>query len=163
MYITFEVNMPVLYGTCRCAVSDLVAPLRRQARRSCPPSSPGFSGRTRRVVRSALIRGTDTWSAAWGWRTEHGVPNTPTTVFEAGSVSKQFTAAATLILVERGQISLEDDIRKYFPELPVYEKPITVRELMNHTSGLRDWGEVEAVAGWPRTTREYTHAYVLEI
>lgn len=108
--------------------------------------------------------GTDTWKAAWGMADlEHGVPNTPSTVFEAGSVSKQFTAAAALILVERGQISLEDDIRKYFPELPVYEKPITVRELMNHTSGLRDWGEVEAVAGWPRTTREYTHPYVLEI
>ena len=108
--------------------------------------------------------GVDRWSAAWGMADlEHNVPNTSSTVFEAGSVSKQFTAAAALLLVERGQISLEDDIRKYFPELPVYEKPITVRELMNHTSGLRDWGEIEAVAGWPRTTREYTHAYVLEI
>ncbi len=108
--------------------------------------------------------GTDRWSAAWGMADlEHNVPNTSSTVFEAGSVSKQFTAAAALLLVERGQISLEDDIRKYFPELPVYEKPITVRELLNHTSGLRDWGEIEAVAGWPRTTREYNHAYVLEI
>src|ERR1700755_1785235 len=63
--------------------------------------------------------GTETWKAAWGMADlEHGVPNTPTTVLEAGSVSKQFTAAATLILVERGQISLEDDVRKYFPELP---------------------------------------------
>ena len=94
---------------------------------------------------------------------EHGVANTPSTVFEAGSVSKQFTAAAVLLLVERKQVGLDDDIRKYFPELPTYEKPITVRELLNHTSGLRDWGEVESIAGWPRTTREYTHAHVLEI
>ena len=94
---------------------------------------------------------------------EHAVGNTPATVFEAGSVSKQFTAAAVLLLVERGQISLDADIREYFPELPVYAPPITVRQLLNHTSGLRDWGEVEDIAGWPRGTREYTHAHVLEI
>jgi CubicO group peptidase (beta-lactamase class C family) len=94
---------------------------------------------------------------------EHAVANTPATVFEAGSVSKQFTAAAVLLLVERGQVSLDDNVRKYFPELPAYQQPVTVRELLNHTSGLRDWGEVEAIAGWPRTTREYTHAHVLEI
>ena len=108
--------------------------------------------------------GRDTFTAAYGMADlEHGVANTPATVFEAGSVSKQFTAAAVLLLVERGSVSLDDDIRKYFPEIPAYERPITVRELLNHTSGLRDWGEVEAIAGWPRTTREYTHAYVLDI
>jgi CubicO group peptidase (beta-lactamase class C family) len=103
-------------------------------------------------------------TAAYGMADlEHSVSNTPDTVFEAGSVSKQFTAAAVLLLVERKQIALDDDIRKYFPEIPAYEKPITIRELLNHTSGLRDWGEVESIAGWPRTTREYTHAHVLEI
>ena len=108
--------------------------------------------------------GQATLTAAYGMADlEHGVSNTPDTVFEAGSVSKQFTAAAVLLLVERKQVSLDDDIRKYFPEIPAYEKPITVRELLNHTSGLRDWGEVESIAGWPRTTREYTHAHVLEI
>ena len=108
--------------------------------------------------------GHDTWTAAYGMADlEHVVPNTPATVFEAGSVSKQFTAAAVLLLVDRGQVSLDDNIRKYFPEIPEYERPITVRQLLNHTSGLRDWGEVESYAGWPRTTREYTHAHVLEI
>ena len=108
--------------------------------------------------------GHDAFTAAYGMADlEHAVANTPATVFEAGSVSKQFTAAAVLLLVERGSVSLDDDIHKYFPEIPVYERPITVRELLNHTSGLRDWGEVEAIAGWPRTTREYTHAYVLDI
>jgi CubicO group peptidase (beta-lactamase class C family) len=108
--------------------------------------------------------GHDTWTAAYGMADlEHNVANTPSTVFEAGSVSKQFTAAAVLLLVDRGQVSLDDNIRKYFPEIPEYERPITVRELLNHTSGLRDWGEVESIAGWPRTTRDYTHAHVLEI
>jgi CubicO group peptidase (beta-lactamase class C family) len=106
----------------------------------------------------------DTWTAAYGMADlEHEVANTPATVFEAGSVSKQFTAAALLLLVDRRQVSLDDNIRKYFPAIPEYERPITVRQLLNHTSGLRDWGEVEAVAGWPRTTRDYTHAHVLEI
>jgi CubicO group peptidase (beta-lactamase class C family) len=108
--------------------------------------------------------GQPTLTAAYGMADlEHNVSNTPDTVFEAGSVSKQFTAAAVLLLAERKQLSLDDDIRKYFPEIPAYEKPITIRELLNHTSGLRDWGEVESIAGWPRTTREYTHAHVLEI
>lgn len=108
--------------------------------------------------------GRDSWAAAYGMADlEHSVANMPATVFEAGSVSKQFTAAAVLLLVHRGQVSLDDNIRKYFPEIPEYERPITVRQLLNHTSGLRDWGEVETIAGWPRTTREYTHAHVLEI
>ncbi len=108
--------------------------------------------------------GHDTWTAAYGMADlEHAVANTPTTVFEVGSVSKQFTAAAVLLLVERGQLSLDDNIRKYFPEIPEYERPITIRELLNHTSGLRDWGEIEEVAGWPRTTRVYTHAHVLDV
>jgi CubicO group peptidase (beta-lactamase class C family) len=106
----------------------------------------------------------DTWTAAYGMADlEHAVANTPATVFEVGSVSKQFTAAAVLLLVERAQISLDDDVRKYFPEIPAYARPVTVRLLLNHTSGLRDWGEVENIAGWPRGTREYSHAHVLEI
>jgi CubicO group peptidase (beta-lactamase class C family) len=109
-------------------------------------------------------QGRDTFTAAYGMADlEHGVINTPATVFEAGSVSKQFTAAAVMLLIERGSVSLDDDIRKYFPEIPAYERPITVRELLNHTSGLRDWGDIEAIAGWPRTTRDYKHADVLEI
>jgi CubicO group peptidase (beta-lactamase class C family) len=94
---------------------------------------------------------------------EHDVPNTADTIFEAGSVSKQFTAAAVLLLARDGKVSLDDQVRKYVPELPDYGKPLTVRHLLTHTSGLRDWGEVEAIAGWPRTSRVYTHAHVLEI
>ncbi len=94
---------------------------------------------------------------------EHGVAITPDTVFEAGSVSKQFTAAAILLLVEDGKLSLSDDIRKHLPEMPDYGRPITVDMLLSHTSGLRDWGEVMSLAGWPRTSRIYTHDEVLRI
>jgi CubicO group peptidase (beta-lactamase class C family) len=94
---------------------------------------------------------------------EHDVPLRPESIFEPGSVTKQFTAAAVLTLAEQGKLSLDDPVRKYIPELPDYGTPLTIRHLLNHTSGLRDWGSVEAIAGWPRTTRAYTHAHVLDI
>src|SRR5215468_5382285 len=94
---------------------------------------------------------------------EHNVPNTPQTIFESGSVAKQFTAAALVLLQQEGKLSLDDPVRKYIPELPDYGAPLTIRHMLNHTSGLRDWGSVEAIAGWPRTTRVYTQAHVLEI
>ena len=94
---------------------------------------------------------------------EHDVANTPDTIFEAGSVSKQFTAMAVMLLAKDGKLSIDDPVRKYVPELPDYGAPLTIRHMLTHTSGLRDWGSVEAIAGWPRTTREYTHAHVLDI
>ena len=94
---------------------------------------------------------------------EHDVPITPATVFEAGSVSKQFTAASILLLAQQGKLALTDDVRKHIPELPDYGTPITIDDLLGHTSGLRDWGTVEAMAGWPRTTRVYTMDDVLDI
>ena len=94
---------------------------------------------------------------------EHDVPNRPDTIFEAGSVSKQFTAAAVLLLAQEGKLSLDDPARKYLPELPDYGTPLTIRHMLQHTSGLRDWGEIGGIAGWPRTSRAYTHAHVLDI
>ena len=94
---------------------------------------------------------------------EHDVPITPDTIFEAGSVSKQFTAAAVLLLARDRKLSIDDPVRKYIPELPDYGQPLLIRHMLNHTSGLRDWGSVAAIAGWPRTTRVHTHAHVLEI
>jgi CubicO group peptidase (beta-lactamase class C family) len=94
---------------------------------------------------------------------EHDVRNTPDTIFEAGSVSKQFTAMAVQLLANEGKLTLGDPVRKYIPELPEYAWPLTIRHMLSHTSGLRDWGSVESIAGWPRTTRAYTHAHVLEI
>ncbi|PYQ81825.1 MAG: serine hydrolase, partial [Acidobacteria bacterium] len=94
---------------------------------------------------------------------EHDVKITPESIFEAGSVSKQFTAAAILLLAREGKLSIDDPVRQYVPELPDYGSPLTIRHMLNHTSGLRDWGSIEAIAGWPRTSRAYTHAHVLEI
>ncbi|HYH82172.1 MAG TPA: serine hydrolase domain-containing protein [Longimicrobium sp.] len=94
---------------------------------------------------------------------EHDAANSPETVFEAGSVAKQFTAAAVVLLAQRGRLSLDDPVRRYVPELPDHGTPIRIRHVLNHTSGLRDWGTVQEVAGWPRGTRTYTHAHVLDI
>ena len=63
----------------------------------------------------------------------------PNTVFDLASMSKQFTAASIGILVTQGKLSLEDDVRKYLPELPDYGDKILVRDLVYHTSGLRDY------------------------
>lgn len=94
---------------------------------------------------------------------EHNVPNTTETIFEGGSVSKQFTAASILLLATEGKLSAQDDVRKYIPELPVYDAPITIQHLLNHTSGLKDWGSIGSLTGWPRTTRVYTQELALDI
>ncbi len=70
---------------------------------------------------------------------EHQIPVKPETVFQSGSIAKQFTATAVMILVEEGKLSLDDKITKYFPDAPETWKPITVRHLLNHTSGMGDY------------------------
>ncbi len=73
---------------------------------------------------------------------------TPSKVFDIGSVSKQFTAACIAILSLEGKLSFDDDVRQYIPELPRYEKPITLRHLLHHTSGLRDYNALLSLAGF---------------
>ena len=115
-------------------------------------------------VAGATIDGGTVLSSAYGMADlEHGIALAPESILEPGSIAKQFTAAAVLLLAQQGKLSLDDPVRKYIPEVPDYGSPITIRHLINHTSGLRDWGSVEGIGGWPRTTREYTHAHVLEI
>jgi len=79
---------------------------------------------------------------------EHRVPITPATVFDVASVSKQFAGLALAILAEEGKVGLDDNVRRYIPELPDVAPPITIRHLLHHTSGLRDWPGTLAVAGW---------------
>ncbi len=79
---------------------------------------------------------------------EDGIVNTPDKVFDIGSVSKQFTAACVAMLIREGQVGLEDDIRQYLPEMPAYEKPVTVNHLLHHTSGLRDYNALLSLAGF---------------
>ncbi|HEY8617264.1 serine hydrolase domain-containing protein [Phenylobacterium sp.] len=121
------------------------------------PDAPGCAVGVGRNGRTVLTR-------AWGSSDlEHGVRNSPQTVFESGSIAKQFTAAALLTLVQDGRVALTDDVRKYIPELPDYGRPITLEQLLNHTSGLRDWGEVAQIGGWPRGSRIYTNREAVQI
>jgi CubicO group peptidase (beta-lactamase class C family) len=72
---------------------------------------------------------------------EYRIPLTDSSVMESGSVAKQFTAAALVLLEQDGKLSIDDDIRKYLPEVPNFGAPITIRNILTHTSGLRDqWG-----------------------
>jgi CubicO group peptidase (beta-lactamase class C family) len=79
---------------------------------------------------------------------EYNIPVTPQTVFHIASISKQFTCFSILLLEKEGKLSINDDIRKYIPEVPDFGKVITLNHLMHHTSGLRDQWELLAMAGW---------------
>lgn len=94
---------------------------------------------------------------------EHGIPNTAQTIFESGSVAKQFTAAALILLQQDGKLSIDDPVRKYIPELPEYQKPVTIRHILTHTAGLRDWGSVMALTGIERYDRVVTNDIILDI
>lgn len=93
---------------------------------------------------------------------ETGTPITAETIFESGSVAKQFTAAAILLLMSEGKLRLDDRAQKYLPELPEYGRPLTIRHLLSHTSGLREWSNLVALDGWPRGTAAHTQDHVLE-
>ena len=77
---------------------------------------------------------------------ETGEALSPTTVIDGGSLTKQFTAYAIAMLAAEGRISLDDDIRKHVPELPAYPHTVTIRHLLNHASGLREYTELPALA-----------------
>jgi len=79
---------------------------------------------------------------------DHDITITPSTVFHVASVSKQFTAAAILLLEQDGKLSVDDDVRKYVSELPDFGSRITLRYLIHHTSGLRDQWDLLGLAGW---------------
>ena len=78
---------------------------------------------------------------------EDGIANTPSTVYHMASVSKQFTAFAIAMLADQGRLSLDDDVRRYLPNLPDFGTTITVRNLLTHTSGLREEYTLWATSG----------------
>jgi CubicO group peptidase (beta-lactamase class C family) len=94
---------------------------------------------------------------------EFNVPNTPQTIFESGSVAKQFTAASIVLLQQEGKLNIDDPVRKYIPELPDYGSPLTLRHLLNHTSGIRDWGTVMALTGAGRGDRVITQDLAFDV
>jgi CubicO group peptidase (beta-lactamase class C family) len=78
---------------------------------------------------------------------EYGIPISPETIFHMASVSKQFTAFSIVLLEKQGKLKLDDDIRKYLSWFPDMGKKITIRHLLNHTSGVRDQWQLLAISG----------------
>jgi CubicO group peptidase (beta-lactamase class C family) len=98
---------------------------------------------------SAMRDGAIVYKRGYGMANlEYGVPITPSSVFHVASVSKQFTAFALMLLASQGKLSLDDDVRKFVPEVPAFGPTITVRHLIHHTSGLRDQWDLLNMAGW---------------
>ncbi|MCB0840169.1 MAG: serine hydrolase, partial [Bacteroidetes bacterium] len=105
------------------------------------PNSPGCA---LAVVQNGKI----VFSKGYGMADlEHNLAITPQNVFYIGSVSKQFVTMCMLLLEEEGKINLDDDIHKYFPEMPDYGYPINIRNLIHHTSGIRDYLQLWEMSG----------------
>ena len=105
------------------------------------PGSPGCAVGVYRRGAVAYARG---YGAA---NLELGVPNGPATSFYLASTAKQFTAAAVWLLAQQGRLGIDDPVRKHLPELPDYGAAITLRHLLHHTSGLRDYVDLQQLAG----------------
>jgi CubicO group peptidase (beta-lactamase class C family) len=112
---------------------------------------PGVSLAVVRDGRAVLVKG-------YGFANlEHKVAVKPETIFQSGSVGKQFTAAAVMLLVQDGKINLDDKIGKYLGDVPESWGPITIRHLLTHTSGLTDYPEDFDFR------RDYTEAELIKI
>ena len=94
---------------------------------------------------------------------DHDVPLRPQSIFHVASVSKQFTATAILLLALDGKLSLDDEARKYIPELPDFGHRITIRQLGHHTSGIRDQWSLLDLAGWRYSRDQITNDDVLGV
>jgi CubicO group peptidase (beta-lactamase class C family) len=109
---------------------------------TCQTGAPGVSV-------AVIQHGKPVYEKGYGLANlEYDIPVTPETIYHVASVSKQFTAMAVVLLEEDGKLSLEDDVHKYLPELPDYGHPVTIRQLLQHTSGIRDQWQTLALAGW---------------
>jgi len=105
---------------------------------------PGSPGCALAVAR----HGDRVYSRGYGFANlDDGVPVTPQTVFDVGSITKQFIAASVSMLELEGRLSVDDDVRRWLPELPAYEQPVTPRHMLYHTSGLRDYLTLFPLAG----------------
>jgi CubicO group peptidase (beta-lactamase class C family) len=105
------------------------------------PGSPG-------CALAVAQDGTLVYSRGYGYANlDYDIPITPQTVFDVASITKQFNAASLSMLALEGKLSLDDNVRKWLPELPEYERPITLRHMLHHTSGLRDYLNLFPLAG----------------
>lgn len=111
---------------------------------------PYSAGRTPGCVVGVTRDGALAFEKAYGLAdVARSTPLTPSTRFYIASLSKQFTAMSIVLLAQDRKLSLDDTVQKWVPELPSFGKPITIRQLLHHTSGLRDYMTLLAVSGWP--------------
>lgn len=108
--------------------------------------SPGCALGVARAGRTLLARG---YGSA---NLEHRIAITPDTVFDIGSVSKQFTAMSIVLLAQAGKLSLDDEIHRYIPELPDYGAPVRLRQMLHHASGLPSYTDLFDLAGVPEAS-----------
>ena len=121
------------------------------------PDSPGCSVAVSR-------KGSLVYSAGYGMADlDHGIPNTPGTVFHAASLAKQFTAMSILLLAadKDKALTLDDDVRQYVPELAGLKSKITIAQTLHHTSGIRDFLSLVTLAGWRLSEDAITRGDVL--
>lgn len=109
-----------------------------------PWDNPGSPGCALGVIKSGELIYTRGYGMA---NLEHDVPLSSKSVFYIASTSKQFVATSIILAAEQGHLSLDDDIRTYVPEMPDYGKTITIRHMLHHTSGLRDYLTLWDLAG----------------
>ena len=108
-----------------------------------------FTASTPGCALNVLRNGASIYSKGYGLASiELGVPISPRTVFDIGSSSKQFTAASIVLLAQDGKLSLDDDVRKFIPELPDLGAKVTLRHLLTHTSGWRDYVDLMVFGGF---------------
>ncbi|MGD8537819.1 MAG: serine hydrolase domain-containing protein [Candidatus Aminicenantes bacterium] len=93
---------------------------------------------------------------------EYNIPITPKSIFRIGSTSKQFVAMCMVLLKEEGKLSLDDSLRKFLPQMPEYAAEITIRQLILHTSGIRDYLTLAEIAGI-REDDYFTDAEVVDL
>src|SRR4030095_16702509 len=122
IFLTFVIILASILGTAQVPdKAKVIAGAERafeKAAKTSPMPAPGCAV-------GVSLNGETVFEKAFGLaEMEHNIPNTPQTIFESGSVAKQFTAAALVLLAQEGKLSLDDAVKKYIPELPEYDKPI---------------------------------------
>lgn len=142
LYFTLLLLLSGLSGIAQNAPDTLSAKIDSLFKAYARTSNPGVAALIVKDGRTVFAKG-------YGMANlEYDMPITPATVFDLASVSKQFTGFAISTLIQEGKISPDDDIHKYLPDVPQFGKTITIRHLIHHTSGLRDWPATLHAAGW---------------
>ena len=145
-------------SSTRLALAALLLAGTASAQVATPPERAAFTARVDSLVHAymteshapglsvAVIRGNDTLVMSGFGMADIAAhrPATPTTIYEIGSNTKQFTSAAIMRLAEQHKLSIDDDLSKYLPQIPLHGNRVTLRQLLTHTSGIHSYTEVEA-------------------